>query len=146
MTPRCLICDSKVVLSKEAANAAVLLIGTVDSFLLGVRQVHTQGVEIAPDTRPESLLVQLLDLIGESVSSATSGYTAMTAVARDVQKYQFGHYDYLCLRCGARFDQETSTESFAPSTIIPSSSAQPNAQSAPRPSAGPHDPAALTID
>ena len=109
MTPRCLICDSKAVLSKEAANAAVLLIGTIDSFLLGVRQVHTQGLESALDTRPESLLVQLLDLIGESVSSATSGYTAMTAFARDLQKYQFGHYVYLCLRCGARFDQSADT-------------------------------------
>ncbi|WP_248768056.1 hypothetical protein [Pseudomonas sp. MWU12-2345] len=109
MTPRCLICDSKAVLSKEAANAAVMLIGTIDSFLLGVRQVHTQELEVTPDTRPESLLVQLLDLIGESVSSATSGYTAMTAFARDVQKYQFGYYDYLCLRCGARFDQSAES-------------------------------------
>ncbi|APC17389.1 hypothetical protein BLL42_17195 [Pseudomonas frederiksbergensis] len=105
MTLCCLICESKAVLSQEAANAAVLLIGTIDSFLFGVRQVHTQGLEVTPETRPESLLVQLLDLIGESVSSATSGYTAMTAFAKDVQKYQFGHYDYLCLRCGARFDR-----------------------------------------
>ena len=109
MPPRCLICDSKAVLSKEAANAAVMLIGTIDSFLLGVRQAHTQSLEANPDTRPESLLVQLLDLIGESLSSATSGYTAMTAFARDVQKYQFSHYDCLCLRCGAKFDQSADT-------------------------------------
>ncbi|MGE8175414.1 hypothetical protein [Pseudomonas fluorescens] len=109
MPPRCLICDSQAVLSKEAANAAVMLIGTIDNFLLGVRQAHTQGLETDPETRPESLLAQLLDLIGESVSSATSGYTAMTAFARDVQKYQFGHFDYLCLRCGAKFDQSADT-------------------------------------
>lgn len=101
MTPRCLICDSKAVLSKEAANAAVMLIGTIDNFLLGICQAHTQGLE----TRPESLLVQLLDVIGESVSSASSGYTALTAFARDMRKYQFSHYDCLCLRCGAKFDQ-----------------------------------------
>lgn len=109
MPPRCLICESKAVLSKEAANAAVMLIGTIDNFLLGVRQAHTLGLEDDLQTRPESLLVQLLDLIGESVSSATSGYTAMTAFVRDVQKYQFGHYDCLCLRCGARFDQNAET-------------------------------------
>ncbi|CAD5199540.1 hypothetical protein HX870_10215 [Pseudomonas gingeri] len=109
MPPRCLICDSKAVLSKEAANAAVMLIGTIDSFLLSVRQAHTQGLVTDPETRPESLLVQLLDLIGESVSSATSGYTAMTAFARDVQKYQFNHYDFLCLRCGTKFDQNAET-------------------------------------
>lgn len=49
--------------------------------------------------------MQLLDLIGESVSSTTSGYTALTALPKDVQKYQFGDYDCLCLRCGAKFDQ-----------------------------------------
>jgi hypothetical protein len=45
--------------------------------------------------------MQLLDLIGESVSSPTSGYAAMAAFSRDMQRYQFGHYDYLCLRAGA---------------------------------------------
>ncbi|MEB0027384.1 hypothetical protein QN375_16630 [Pseudomonas sp. MH9.2] len=105
----CLICESKAVLSKEAANAAVLLIGTIDSFLLGVRQAHIQDSGVDSEIKHESLLMQLLDLIGESVSSATSGYTAMTAFARDVQKYQFSHYDYLCLRCGAKFDQNANT-------------------------------------
>ncbi|MEA9978575.1 MULTISPECIES: hypothetical protein [unclassified Pseudomonas] len=109
MPPHCLICNSKALLSKEATNAAVMLIGTIDNFLLGVRQAHTQSLETDPETRPESLLAQLLDLIGESVSSATSGYTAMTSFARDVQKYQFGHYDCLCLRCGARFVQNAET-------------------------------------
>lgn len=109
MPPRCLICDSKAVLSKEAANAAVLLIGTIDSFLLSVNQLHLQDSAIDSNTKHESLLVQLLDLLGESLSSASSGYVAMTAFARDVQQYQFGHYNYLCLRCGARFDQNTDT-------------------------------------
>ena len=109
MPPRCLICDSKAVLSKEAASTAVMLIGTIDSFILSVRQAHTQGRETGAETRQESLLVQLLDLIGESVSSASSGYTALTAFTRDVQKYQFGHYDRLCLRCGARFDQSAES-------------------------------------
>ncbi|MHC8299137.1 hypothetical protein [Pseudomonas sp. ZS1P83] len=106
MPTRCLICDSQAVLSKEATNAAVMLIGTIDNFLLGVHQAHTQGRETGAEIRQESLLVQLLDLIGESVSSTTSGYTALTAFAKDVQKYQFGDYDCLCLRCGAKFDQK----------------------------------------
>jgi hypothetical protein len=105
MPLRCLICESRAVLSKEAANTAVLLIGTIDNFLLGVRQVYIQDSGIDSEIKHESLLMQLLDLIGESVSSATSGYTAMAAFTRDVQRYQFGHYDYLCLRCGAKFDQ-----------------------------------------
>ncbi len=76
-----------------------MLIGTIDSFLLGISQAYIQDLEIDPTTKHESLLLmQLLDLIGESVSSTTSGYTAMTAFAKDVQKYQFGHYDFICLR------------------------------------------------
>ncbi|CRM63025.1 hypothetical protein [Pseudomonas sp. 37 R 15] len=81
-----------------------MLIGTIDDFLLGVRQICIQDSGIDSEIKHESLLMQLLDLIGESVSSPTSGYTAMAAF-RDVQRYQFGHYDYLCLRCGAKFDQ-----------------------------------------
>ena len=79
MPLRCLICESKAVLSKEAANTAVLLIGTIDCFLLGVRQAHIQDSGTNSEVKDESLLTQFLDLIGESVSSATSGYTAMTA-------------------------------------------------------------------
>jgi hypothetical protein len=36
MTQLCLICDTKAVLSKEAVDEAVVLIGIIDSFLLGV--------------------------------------------------------------------------------------------------------------
>lgn len=103
MTQLCLICDTKAVLSKEAVDEAVVLIGIIDGFLLDVRQVDIQGLEMAPGTRPGSLLVQLLDLIGGSVSSATSGYIALTAFAKAMQKYQFDHYDRLCFRCGAKF-------------------------------------------
>lgn len=67
-----------------------MLIGSIDRFLL----TATQGLESDPKNRPENLLMQLLDLIGESVSSATSGYAAMTAFTKDVQKYQFGSYNF----------------------------------------------------
>lgn len=109
MPLRCLICESKSVLPKEAANTAVLLIGTIDNCLLGVRQLHIQDSGIDSGIKHQSLLMQLLDLIGESVSSATSGYPAMAAFTRDVQRYQFGRYDHICLRCGAKFDQNAGT-------------------------------------
>lgn len=56
MPLRCMICESKDVLSKEAANTAVLLIGTIDNFLLGVRQVYIQDSGIDSEVRHESLL------------------------------------------------------------------------------------------
>jgi len=146
MPPRCLICESIAVLPKENANTAVMLIGTIESVLCGMSQARTTAPGNRPETRHESRLVQLLELIGNGVSTAISGCSAMTAFAQDVQKYQCSHYDYLCLRCGAMFDQEASTESRAPTTIISSSTAQPNVQSAPRPSAGPRDPAASVTD
>jgi hypothetical protein len=137
MPAYCLICDSKAVLSKEAANVAVMLIGSIDRFLLSI----TQGLDCDSKTQNESLLMQLLDLIGESVSSATSGYAAMTAFAKDVHKYQFGPYDCLCLRCGARFDHGAGNETFSPT-----SDAQPSAQPVPQPSADPRDPTASATD
>lgn len=111
MPAHCLIYDSKAVLSKEAVSVAVMLIASIDRFLLSA----AQGLDSDPNNRPESLLMQALDLIGESVSSASSGYAAMTAFAKDVQKYQFGPYDCLCLRCGARFTQDAGTGISSPS-------------------------------
>ncbi|SFI22774.1 hypothetical protein SAMN05444507_106362 [Pseudomonas syringae] len=67
-------------------NAPVALTGTIDSFLLDARQAHIQDSGANPKIKHESLLMRLLDLIGESVSSATSGYTAMAAFDRDVQR------------------------------------------------------------
>lgn len=51
MLTRCLICDSQAVLSKEATNAAVMLIGNIDNFLLGVHQAHTHGRETGAEIR-----------------------------------------------------------------------------------------------
>jgi len=45
---------------------------------------------------------EIRNLIDGSVPSATSGYIAVTAFAKAVQKYQFGHYDEQCLLCGAK--------------------------------------------
>lgn len=83
-------------------------------------QARVQGPAINPEIRHESHLVQLLALIGKGMSEAISECSAMTGFASDVQKYQFGHYDYLCMRCGAKFDQSACTENSGPTTIIPS--------------------------
>ncbi len=109
MPVRCLICDSKAVLSKEVANVAVMLIGTIESVLVGMSHSHSRTPAFNPATRPESHLASLLELIGTGMSEALLECSAMTAFAKDVQKYQFGHYDFLCCRCGARFDKDSST-------------------------------------
>lgn len=105
MSPRCLICDSKAIVSADAAKAAVMVIGTIDSFLFGVRQARTRSLRINPDAEHESPLVHLFALVTKGVSTATSCYPAVAAFAGDMLRYQFSSYDRLCLRCGAKFDQ-----------------------------------------
>lgn len=54
---------------------------------------------------------EIRNLIDGSVPNATSGYIAVTAFAKAVQKYQFGHYDGQCLRRGAKFDSPQAQNS-----------------------------------
>jgi hypothetical protein len=108
MPANCLICDSKAVLSKEVANVAVMLIGTIESVLVGMNHSRTRKAVTTPMDPPESQLAVILELIGTGMSEALSGCSAITAFANDVQKHQFGHYDFLCCRCGARFDENSS--------------------------------------
>lgn len=142
MTIYCLICDSTAVLPKDATTSIVILVGTMENFFNGMKEVQP-----APTEDPaKNVFRQLLCLISKGVSRATSGYIATLAFAQDVQKYQFSHYDYLCLRCGAQFNQSAYTETASPTAVIPSLAAQPSAQSAPPPSTDPRDPAAPATD
>ena len=146
MTPRCLICESLAVLPKENANTAVMLIGTIESVIRGMSPARTPAPDVKPEEVYPSRLLQLLEQIGNGVSTAIAACSTITAFAQDVQKYQFSNYDYLCLRCGALFDQGASTDRFAPTPVILSSTAPPSAQLTPQPSAGPDDPAVLATD
>ncbi|APC19540.1 hypothetical protein BLL42_27870 (plasmid) [Pseudomonas frederiksbergensis] len=103
MAQHCLICDSTVVASKDVTTTVVILIGTLENFLLGVTEVQAP----LPENEQHHYLAQMLARISKGVSRATSGYIATQAFANDVQKYQFSHYDYLCLRCGTLFDQDS---------------------------------------
>lgn len=110
MTPHCLICESVAVLSKENANTAVMLTGTIESVLSSMNQAYSPlAGGIRPQARHESHLAQFLELLGDGISAAIAGCSSMVAFAQDVQKYQFRRYDYLCLRCGALFNQDSSS-------------------------------------
>lgn len=146
MTPRCLICESVAVLPKENANTAVMLIGAIEGVARGINQPCPPTPESRPEVPHGSRLLQLLELIGNGVSTAISECSALTAFAQDVQKYQFSHYDYLCLRCGARFDESACAEMTNPAIIIPSSAAPPSAPPVLQPSADPHDSTVSTTD
>ncbi|MFL1553631.1 hypothetical protein ACI77I_31995 [Pseudomonas sp. D47] len=103
MNQRCLICDSTAVMSKDVATSVVMLIGTLESFLLGATQVQVP----LPQNEQHSSLAQMLTRISKGVSRATSGHIATQAFANDVRTYQFSHHDWICLRCGALFDKDS---------------------------------------
>ena len=121
METRCLICESMLVITKEQAQAVSLLLGTLGGFLGGCSEMHTQsGAPSIGDTVQRGL-----ERITRAVDSATSGCAQSWEFAQDVQRYHFGEFECLCLRCGARFDQQPS----APLTPQPGD--PPTARSAP---------------
>ncbi|MOA14015.1 hypothetical protein D3C78_1340920 [compost metagenome] len=144
MTLRCLICESTAVLPQHTANTAVVLIGTLESIMRGMACASTPDTR--PEGQPESRLLQLVEQIGQGVSTALAECSAITAFAKDVQKYQFSHHDYLCLRCGALFNQSACTESSSSTPITPASIAQSGAQPTPAPSADPQESTASATD
>lgn len=107
MSTHCLICNSSAVMSKDTANALSLLIGTLDGFLRGVR--HARALPLTPGSDTDSPLGQVMNLVINSLPAAVSGWADSTEFIKDVQKYQFMHHGYLCLRCGALFDNPTAT-------------------------------------
>lgn len=103
MVTRCLICNSSAVMSKDAAKAIALLIGTLDGFLQGLQQSKAQ-----PDMG--SPLELAFDRMLDGLSHASAHWERSSDFARDVQRHQFMHYDCLCLRCGAMFDAQAASE------------------------------------
>lgn len=103
MTTRCLICNSSVVLSKDAAQAIVRLIRALDGFLRGIQR----------STRPpafglpcESPLERAFSLIIDGISGAASRWADTSDFIHNVRKHQFIEYDCLCLRGGAKYDEQ----------------------------------------
>lgn len=104
MTIRCLICNSSVVLSKDAAKAVARLIGTLGGFLNGIQ--HSAGSRPAVATAKSTDLERAFDLMIDGVSGAAANWADTQDFIRDVRKHQFMEYDCLCLRCGAKFDKK----------------------------------------
>lgn len=124
METRCLICDSTLVVTKAQAQALSLLLGTLSGFLDGCSEMHVQS-----DTHKKRSIgdaVQIgLELLTRAVDGATSGCAQSWEFAQDVQRYHFGEFECLCLRCGARFDQQPSD------TLTPQPGDPPTARPAP---------------
>lgn len=106
MTTRCLICNSSVVLSKDAAIAIARLIGTLDGFLRGIQQSAIRPQTIAADSHCERPLEQAFNLMIDGIAGAASSWPDINDFIHDVRKHQFMEYDCFCLRCGAKYDEQ----------------------------------------
>lgn len=99
MNPYCLICESSAVLRQDSAKAIVQFFTLLNSFAREWQTTpSTKGMHTV---EPMAWFLQNLTV---AVTSATSAFSATDRFIQDMQKYQFGSFTYLCLRCGARFD------------------------------------------
>lgn len=95
----CLICDSKAVLTREAAKGIALLLGLADSALREAQKSNENTQ--APGSH----------LLINGLAAITPAYRSALRVAEDVAKYHFAGFNCLCLRCGALFDEPREKES-----------------------------------
>ncbi len=90
MTMTCQLCDSKAVVDKSAALGGALLV-----------QLTTQLLDTGPteaaNSHPQDQLLQALRRVFDAAQTSR-------ALLDDIARFQFGEFDWLCLRCGARFD------------------------------------------
>lgn len=103
MSRQCLICDSHAILTQEAAKGIALMITLADSTCCKVQEAKGRAIHEGRD-----LLVVALAAMAQNHATAAK-------TAGDVAKHHFGGFYYLCLRCGARFDDAAMHKAMQPS-------------------------------
>jgi len=113
MLRRCLICESRAILPREAAMGIVLLLGLAEGW---VRANHIQHKPTTVQT--SSPLSPWYGMLLSGLASMAPSYRYALQVAAGVNRYQFGSFNCLCLLCGATFDtaQVPSSGSNTPPT------------------------------
>ena len=90
MTMTCQLCDSKAVVDKSAALGGALLVHLITQLL-------NAGPTETASPHPQEHLLQALRRAFDAAENSR-------ALLDDIARFQFGEFDWLCLRCGARFD------------------------------------------
>jgi len=99
MSHQCLICESTAVINQNTARTITLFVAALNGFVRGW-QTH-QPLAARDNEDPVAWFLQHLSGV---VSSAAAEWSTHAAFVQDMEKYQFGGFDCLCLRCGALFD------------------------------------------
>ena len=90
MTMTCQLCDSKAVVDKSAALGGALLVHLITQLL-------NAGPTETASPHPQEHLLQALRRAFDAAQNSR-------ALLDDIARFQFGEFDWLCMRCGARFD------------------------------------------
>ena len=98
MNTQCLICESSAVIDRQAARTIVLAIGALRGFMQSWMQARKT---LQPGEEPAQWLLRCL---GHMPCLSERIRPDLQSFISDVDRYQFGGFDCLCLRCGARFD------------------------------------------
>lgn len=89
MNRQCLICESRAVMPRDAAKGLTLLVGLVDGALQGARSTSS---------------VCSHGMFMSGLAAIAPTYPAALDAAEDFARFHFGGFEFLCLRCGTRFD------------------------------------------
>ncbi len=90
MTMTCQLCDSKAVVEKSAVQGGALLVHLITQLL-------NAGPTETASPHPQEHLLQALRRAFDAAQNSR-------ALLDDIARFQFGEFDWLCMRCGARFD------------------------------------------
>ncbi|EPX3037001.1 hypothetical protein IPC234_19775 [Pseudomonas aeruginosa] len=104
---RCLICESKAILTRDVAKGIALLVSLADSALQRAQDANTG----TPILGSHSLI--------NGLAALAHAHPQALCVAEDVAKYHFGEFRYLCLRCGSLFDEPGTEEASEPARQPP---------------------------
>ncbi|OSO75022.1 hypothetical protein B6N17_001650 [Stutzerimonas stutzeri] len=90
MSRQCLICESKAVITCEAAKGLALLLGLVDGAIHGARRAPVKGSH---------------DALTNGLTEILPSYPLALRAAEDVERFHFAGFGCLYLRCGARSNE-----------------------------------------
>jgi uncharacterized membrane protein len=89
MLKRCLVCESRAILPREAAMCIVVLLGLAEDWVRA-NHIHHYGPTQPPLTPWYGMLLS-------GLASMAPSYRCALQVAPDVSRYQFGSFNCLCL-------------------------------------------------
>ena len=108
MPMTCPLCQSNAGLSQQEARALVRVIGTCHGFLNSVPSAELFSFQARGHPHDMTLLDRLRAILVKGVAGVTVLQPEMAAFEEDVAKQFLGH-SFLCLRCGATYDPESTS-------------------------------------